>query len=691
MPYPPQTIESLRAQRDTLRNYLAAGDFAPLEAYFDAAATEWLDAPWQDYGYTWHVHQLINKSPDLANAMVQLRAWCIVSPNSYHAHLLYGTAWEVAAGKIRSGYCADYVDDAQWVGAQMARDHGQVAYLRAITLHPRPALALHRMMRLTAYLGEPQWLANVTQNQEPTGQTEFQAQWSQEAWDGGLTLLSQYGDGLADIPDSIPITMPPRAPGELDDAKTYWLRLALQARTGDSYLLEDYLYFLYPRWGGSHAEMEAFIEGPICAALSDQQRDELRFTQALDYLGYQDYPDADDNEQIAAYTREFERCLALDLTPISRVHALCLFADFQRNLARSEQDAVAIWDAARLGQAYDLLAQALETGPTVTDLTDSAYPNTIYTLQACLWFKGLPDPKNLLSRVLDRAAKWGDNREALLIAAVGCRFGVLGFEPSAHNPEALIDQALKTDLPGFNIVQAGSNLAEVVPLEAIQFLWQECAARGDDMAMLGMSDLYAGKIYPHVSVLDKALSDRWLRRAAEAGCHIARINVAWKLMEESEALDTDTYLELKQWLEHTWENAPRLSRVETTSARHLARLLTMFSHNEEDKRLSLDHVLPWLWRQEDDMSTHWAAFRYALVFLEGRGCSPNRYLAKIWIDRALGIFPDNPLTQGLAHRIYRRGQFLGGWRAALAFHQDRRKVDERARQQTFGRGEPDHG
>lgn len=689
MPSPSPSIESLRTQQDSLRQYLATGQYGPLERFFDEAAAEWLDTPRQAYGYVWYVRHFFDGSQPLAQILAQLRTWCASAPASYHAHLLYGEAWEYAVGKIRTSYCADYVEQAQWVGAQMARDHGLAAYLRAIALHPRPALALHRMMRLGAYLGEPQWLLDLVQGQAPASHDAFREKWHPEAWEGGLALLGEYADDLAELPDALPPGLPPRAPGELDDGKTYWLRLALMARPGDSDVLGDYLYFLYPRWGGSHAEMDAFIEGPLCAGLGERERDELRFQQALDYLGFGGYPDADDTEQLDAFVDEFERCLQLNLSPLSRTRALCLYADFHQTIARSASGRDVHWDRDRLQRAYALLAEAMDCAPTAVDFTAEAYPSTLFTLQACLWFNGMPDTRGLLGQVLDRAVRWGNDCETQLLAAVGSRFGLFGIEQGCYDPAALIDRALASTGPTVNIAQVGSNLWDHAPHEAVLFLWEECAARGNASASMGMSDLYAGKIDSAFPSIDPALSLKWQHRAAEQGDEVARCNLVYSATAPDRRLSAAQYAQFKQWMEEVWENSSPGSRAESMSAENLAWLLLMYSDSDEEKRVCLDRVLAWMWTRGDDRGRYTAAHDYALAFQEGRGCAPNLYLAKIWIDRALSMRPEDEGTRNLASRIYRNGAFFGSWRAALDFRRDRERIDDRARHLTFGRGEPD--
>ncbi|WP_268605365.1 DUF4034 domain-containing protein, partial [Escherichia coli] len=77
---------------------------------------------------------------------------------SYYAWLRLGACWQDAAGELRSADVAALVEDSQWLAAQLARDHAVHAYLQAIPLSSRPALALDGIKRITSYLREPNWL-----------------------------------------------------------------------------------------------------------------------------------------------------------------------------------------------------------------------------------------------------------------------------------------------------------------------------------------------------------------------------------------------------------------------------------------------------------------------------------------------------------------------------------------------------
>ncbi|WP_454669241.1 DUF4034 domain-containing protein [Achromobacter kerstersii] len=689
----PDTIDTHLARRAELRQRLQSGQFDELDAILEPAALRWLDSKGESFGYRWLLDQISDPQLSAAENLARLRAWREARPASYHAHLAYGNQWETIAGNIRSSNTADYVDDEQWAGAMMARDHAVGAFLQAMALHERPVVAVQRTMRVCAYLGEPEWLAALAAG-APASHDALQARWPAELWEQGLSLLAEHsGMGLAELPASLPAGLPARQTGDSDDPKTYWLRTSLALRPNDVGVLTTYLYFLYPRWGGSHDEMDAFINGPVCAGLTDAERDELRFHKEFDYLGCSAfYPDVDDDAQNAAFRDAFEQWLTLQLSAEQRAVALCHYANFETMRARHvDDDRDVHWDAALLQHAYDLLAQACAVAPADIDLSDEAYPGTVFTLQACLWFKGMPDTHGLFRQILLRGARWGDDVEAVLLAAVGSQFGLFGLRTGELDTQALLERGFALDGKdrSFNLPQLGRNLWGDVSPEAAMFLWQEGAARERSDALMSLSELYAGKIDADYAGIDKTAARDWLTRAAEAGHLVARNNLAYAAIDEGRDLAQGEYQTYRLWLENNWRVADRGSRMEAMAARNLSWLMLMHSGSDEDQRAALDRVLPWMWDQSDDGDRETAARSYAIAFMEGRGCEPNAYLAKVWIARACALSPEDEYLQRLSGEINNDSGWFGGWRLRRRMEQARLRVDGRGRELTFGRGETD--
>ncbi|TRM50207.1 DUF4034 domain-containing protein [Achromobacter sp. LC458] len=692
------TIDTLLARRAQLREWLDAGQYDDLDALLEAAALRWLDSDGESHGYRWMLDVISDPQRAPADNLARVRAWRDARPASYHAHLAYGNQWESIAGLIRSSNIADYVNDAQWAGAMMARDHAVAAFLHAMALHERPVVAVQRTMRVCAYLDEPDWLADLLEHGVAASHDGLQASWAPDVWEQALRLLDERsGMGLAELPASRPDGLPPRTPQDKDDPKTYWLRTSLALRPNDLSALISYLYFLYPRWNGSHADMQAFIDGPVCAGLTDAQREELRFYKELDYLGYPAfYPEVDDDERNGAFCDAFEQWLTLDVSAELQCRALCHYANFQTARARREDDDGDVhWNAGLLQHAYALLTRACAVAPANIDLADDAYPGVLFTLQACVWFQGMPDAQRLFPLVLTRGAHWGDDVEAVLLAAVGSKFGLFGLQVDELDTQALLERGFALDGKdrSFNLAQLGRNLWGDVSPEAALFLWQEGARRQRADALMSLSELYAGKIDANYPGIDKAAARNFLTQAAEAGDLIARNNLAYAAIDEGRDIAAHEYQTYRGWLENNWRVADRGSRMEAMAARNLSWLMLMHSGSEEDQRAALDSVLPWLWNQDHDGDRETAARSYAIAFMEGRGCEANAYLAHVWIARALALSPDNEYLQRLSAEINDASGWFGAWRLRRRLARDRADMDERARELTFAGddGEGDGG
>lgn len=187
----------------------------------------------------------------VAETLAALEAWGANYPDAYHAHLLLGCYWERAAGRIRTQNGGEYVTHDRWMGAELARDLGIAAYLRALPLHPKPAYALFRIFRLSCYLGEPQWLFALALGEQPDSYTQHQVEVDPEVWAAGIQRLrDEGGSELAIIPQALPACLSPRSETELHDSKLYWLRVTLEARPNLYAILSSWVHFLYPRWGG---------------------------------------------------------------------------------------------------------------------------------------------------------------------------------------------------------------------------------------------------------------------------------------------------------------------------------------------------------------------------------------------------------------------------------------------------------
>ncbi|AIA69487.1 DUF4034 domain-containing protein [Pectobacterium atrosepticum] len=680
-----ESLTILIKRRAQLREMFATHQFDALDRLLEQEHQIWLNGPNLPYTYNWNINSIFDPAVSHADILSHLQAWVAARPESYHAHHLTGQYWENAAARIRTSNGGEYVEDDRWMGAELARDLGVAAYLRASALHQRPALTFSRLFRLTCYLGEPQWLGVLLQGGEPLTYAQRQAQVEPELWQAGLQHLRNQGaQVLVELPVALPTPLPAREEHEWEEPMHYWLRVTLALRPQDLAIRKECVYFLYPRWGGSHEVITEFIDGPLCETLTEPERNNLRVTQCWDYIGYNVLlPDAQDTENVAYCRKTFDWLLTLELDGDVRARVLRQYASFLSTYARTEEGDEIHWNKVDMQKAYDLMVEAWQV-----DLPES-HPDegALDTLISCLNFAGIEDSFNLMPKFLERCQAWADSAYETTIAALASKFGFYGIAQGQFDSDALLVRCstLESDV---NFGQAAANLFESVSEEAGVFLLHEAASWGEVSSMASLGDLYSG----HLSRMhgrdpspyeDHEKSCYWKSVSAEKGHVVSMYNLAYNLINENDTLTPEQYQRASTLLFRVLRS-PNLGRtVWQRSARELSTLL-LFSNIPEDQVICVDSVLPELWNDEDDANRDYAAGYYAYAFRNGAGVAQNSYLAKVWIDRALEISPDSQYNHDRANEIYQRGGMLGGVRAKMAFNRDKAKIDARGRAITFG-------
>ena len=669
------SIESYIEKRNQLRNLLASHQFDKLEISLNDEMQQWLEKSSEPFDYEWFISDLLDPAKIATHTLSHLNTWIKYNPTSYHGHLLHGCYWEAAAARIRTSNGGEYVSDERWIGAQLARDLGLISYLRAISLHERPAYALRRMMRLTAYLGEPQWLHDLAYGREPYNYVQLQSEIEPETWSAGLRRLLDEGGDLAFIPQELPSNLPVR---EIEDVKAYWLNATLAVRPQDVGIRNEYLYFLYPRWGGSHEEMSAFIEGPICAALSKQERNLLWITKAWDFLGYAIYfPEPDEYNDIEYCCDAFEQLLALDLAQEQRARVLYQYANFRAHYGKQNN----VWQSETMQPCYDLLVKAWQ----VSSFTSPEMG--LDTLMSCINFAHINDSYNLLPQWLERLQLLGDDRYAVILAAVSSQFALYGIEKNQFDHQALFARAEFLESEDLDIGQAAANLFGSQSEDAAIYLLQQACEWGDTSAMATLSDVYAGVLSRQNdrdinTYKDNILRTYWMERAASGGDATSQYNLAYDILEDNEELSPEQYKQTRTLLLNAMNTSNVRRDVWERSGRRLATLL-IFSDIQDDMALCLDSVLPALWSDESSENQVFAAGYYALAFHLGAGCRRNSYLAKVWLERGLEIAPDDSYLADRAAEIFRSKELLGSTRAKMGFSKDQKLMDKHGYNLTF--------
>ncbi|WP_329892750.1 DUF4034 domain-containing protein [Stenotrophomonas sp. SMYL11] len=669
------------AWRVQARTALQERRYAELDALLAPHEQAWLQGKNALPGIRWRLRNLQDKVLTLDERLQQAQRWVAAAPHSYYAWLRVGACWQDAAGELRSADVAALVEDSQWLAAQLARDHAVHAYLQAIPLSSRPALALDGIKRITSYLREPNWLLALQAGQPAQSDEAALAEHYPQAWPQALQLLSRFGAPLQDLPDSLPPLLHDRSQDDFDAPLAYWMRLVLEQRPDDPSTLEDTLYFLYPRWGGSHEAMEAFIEGSWCRGLDLAQSNALRWRKAQDWLA--ELPQRDDSETVAAHERAYTQILDWHLDRNLRAEVLTQRAGLRYRLGRDEDVENDVrWDAQHMQAVFEDLQQAWTLD------RDMVLHEGLSNLEACTWFAHVDGAEALFAQVVDYAAREGDSAIGLLWAATAIEHGLLGQTAGPVRAAPLLQRALKLGpQENTSAVTFAANLFCDVSQAAGLSLLQRMADDGDAGAMSALCDLYKGRLggRDQPQFVDAEKAAYWQERAVEGGDLIATYNLGVRLVAaggaDNEARARELYLRCLQ-------DAEAGERVWGPTCRNLA-CLALDGQNDAHKREAVERALIPLWWRGDDDDKLWAAGYLADIYHFGNGVPANAFLALTWLQRASEIDPEYVDVVRMAPLINGEGRWFGASRARKQQEQDRQQVDSATWALTFGQRSQD--
>lgn len=671
------------AWRAAARAALQERRYAELDALLAPHEQAWLDGERLLPGIRWRLRNLHDKALTLDERLQQAQQWVAAAPHSYYAHLRLGACWESAAGALRSADVAALVEDSQWLAAQQARDHAVHAYLQAIPLSVRPALALDGIKRITSYLREPDWLRALQAGQVPESDEAALAEHYPQAWPQALQLLSRFGAPLRTLPGSLPPLLRERSQDDFDAPLAYWMRLVLEQRADDLSTLEDTLYYLYPRWGGSHEAMEDFIEGGWCRGLELAQSNALRWRKEQDWMA--DLPHREDADAVGVHERAYAQILDWHLDRNLRAEVLAQRAGLRYRLGRIEgsEDQVQ-WDARQMQAVFEDLQQAWALD------RDMVLHEGFSNLEACAWFAHVEGAEALFAQVVDYAAQEGDSAIGLLWAATAVEHGLLGQTADPVRADALLQRALKlAPQDNTSAITFASNLFCDVSQSAGLSLLQRMAEAGDAGAMSALCDLYKGRLggRDQPQFVDAEKAAYWQERAVEGGDLIATYNLGVRLVaaggEHNQARARELYL-------RCLDGSEAGERVWGPTCRNLA-CLAMDGRNDAHKREAVERALIPLWWRGDNDDKLWAAGYLADIYHFGNGVPANAFLALTWLQRASEIDPEYVDVVRMAPLINGEGRWFGASRARKQQAQDRQQVDSATWALTFGQRSQDSG
>lgn len=206
-----------------------------------------------------------------------IKNWQRARPRSTHAWLAEAQYWNHRAWLYRSYGWARETTRAMWICAAACNERMVIAVLNAIDCEPRQWMAAALTSTNSKVFGQPDWLVEFLEGADVAGQPlmEDLAEYHRHSPQEVDALMAHSGLSFADaVCPNLP--RPSVLPECNDDAgQKYWLAVCLAIFPTAFYVLDEYIPFRMPRWGGSHEEIREFLESSVCDHLSAAEREHL--------------------------------------------------------------------------------------------------------------------------------------------------------------------------------------------------------------------------------------------------------------------------------------------------------------------------------------------------------------------------------------------------------------------------------
>ncbi|MBE9608295.1 DUF4034 domain-containing protein [Chitinilyticum piscinae] len=241
-----------------------------------------------------------------------LHAWQHALPESGHAWLLECWYWYHWAYEYRGSGWASSVTPLMWRAAHACSERMFVAGLRALERDPSLWMVPALILQGVSSFEESDWLRTLLHTgRQGEATLTLSAPDEADARAELTDMLARSGIPIESrllLPQQRPVALPEAYQGKKAlRGKDYWLHATLSIHPRAFFILRRYVWFLQPRWGGSHERIAAFVASPQCAHLTDVERDRLLHEIWRDDF-YEDFlqedTDDDDAESWLAYTRE---------------------------------------------------------------------------------------------------------------------------------------------------------------------------------------------------------------------------------------------------------------------------------------------------------------------------------------------------------------------------------------------------
>lgn len=643
-------------QREELRRAMLERRFDEVERTMTALETAWWQSADQsDDRYTFLAagSGLFDyASVDAALRLELLNGWRQSYPSSYHARQILGHYYFRRACDIRTAAWASEVGNDQWLAANMACVTAAEHLLKAMALSERPALAAETMMQICQYLGQPDFVDALFQGKS-VEKTMQRDEFEPELYDAACAQLARHGLKPPGIVTAVlPASVPPVQPGDAENPGYYWLRYCLSLRPRWPDILAAYAQYLSPKWGGGDGEVEKFATGPLCSALSEQERNSVRWPGVHDTLTIPDYPEPGDVRAIAARQRMFENWLARDLSDHLRFISLGKYANFTAY-------SLANWELAHQRHVESVrYCIAPATYPQVDG------PFRDFTNKMLI--KHFDDSEGAYVKILETAARRFDEPSMLTMAAFAWQFGMWGTAADPAIATRLIDRAAQLE-PLYEP-------DEFTPMHACRMIWdggfqtesahltRAFAERRAYSAAASMYDITRGirpDTEPHL--LDDREADRWLEQAVEEGEAVALHNYAWRL-ENVDNLDLtvrENFERVRNFYISAMNGGVEMSviRLASIERRH---------GTAEEKQQAVANMKSFVTHYDDHLAGE-AYGEVVLAYKYGDGVPKSEFIAMQWFDRFKELFPNHTTLEWMETQVYGTTGWQMAGRALRAF------------------------
>ncbi|NVM89744.1 TPR repeat protein [Variovorax sp. SG517] len=408
---------------------LRAGDYDTLDQLFDEAlAASFHDRTSEERYYAALPADLKDCIDAGAEGLALLRAWQAARPESAHAWLCEAHYWFHWAYEYRGSGWSNTVTELGWTCAHACCTHAAVCAIQALERSPTLWSAPALLMQSVAAFEEPEWLSELVRSgRGPVGELAHDLALEgmpAEVRDELLAMLARSGirvDERIACPQSAPESLPPPMQGKkLLSGRQYWMHATIHLHPRLFFFLRQCIWFMQPRWGGSHDRVRAFIASPTCAHLDEVEKDRLRHEiWRDDHLG-NEVDEDDDLEDVRNWIAAAHKRAEEALYPYHRWETLYWIssAHYGRN---------------DLPQALAYLKQAEAHWP-IDD--DEAMARAV--LLCC---KLEPQDPSWLGQAIVRSANAGESVAAMILHGYCTLKGLLGFVQNTAAAHAWFDAA----------------------------------------------------------------------------------------------------------------------------------------------------------------------------------------------------------------------------------------------------------